>query len=303
MRDKIFIQIASYRDPELIPTVLDLFEKAKHPDELDIVVAWQHDKNESIFAIKDLLLEHIDIPFAESKGVCWAREKLQRLYKNQTYTLQLDSHHRFVKNWDAILISEYNKALELGSQKPIISTYLPNYEVFTEEKSTELWKIKPYKFLENNGPLIFCPDKIHNSENLVDPIRSTFLSAHFLFTKGNFCIEVPYDTDYYFFGEELNLSARAFTHGYDVYCPIRHIAYHSYNRKHRHTHWEDHPESWKQLDSNSVKKHNCFFSDSAFVAQNYPKNYIGKKRKLQDFITRTGVDFVNRKLECHDKKL
>ena len=38
----IFIQIASYRDPELRNTLKDLFDKAQYPDRLKVCVAWQH---------------------------------------------------------------------------------------------------------------------------------------------------------------------------------------------------------------------------------------------------------------------
>ena len=44
--DTIFIQIASYRDPELLPTLKDLFDKATYPDNLRVCVAWQHDLND-----------------------------------------------------------------------------------------------------------------------------------------------------------------------------------------------------------------------------------------------------------------
>jgi hypothetical protein len=38
----IFIQIASYRDPELRPTLKDLFDKADEPDTLHVCICWQH---------------------------------------------------------------------------------------------------------------------------------------------------------------------------------------------------------------------------------------------------------------------
>jgi len=45
MKNKtIFIQIAAYRDPELIPTLDDLLSNAKYPDRLKICIAWQHSK-------------------------------------------------------------------------------------------------------------------------------------------------------------------------------------------------------------------------------------------------------------------
>jgi mannose-6-phosphate isomerase-like protein (cupin superfamily) len=32
---------------------------------------------------------------AGSKGLCWARSEIQKLYEGEDYTLELDSHHRF----------------------------------------------------------------------------------------------------------------------------------------------------------------------------------------------------------------
>ena len=39
----IFVQIASYRDPQLVPTIRDLISNAKHPENLKICIAHQHD--------------------------------------------------------------------------------------------------------------------------------------------------------------------------------------------------------------------------------------------------------------------
>ena len=38
----IFVQIASYRDPELVPTLHSLIDNAKSPELLTICVAHQH---------------------------------------------------------------------------------------------------------------------------------------------------------------------------------------------------------------------------------------------------------------------
>ncbi|HBY68903.1 MAG TPA: hypothetical protein DEG69_14850, partial [Flavobacteriaceae bacterium] len=100
----IFVQIASYRDPELIPTLHSLIKNAKYPEQLTICVAHQHSskdkwdtleefKNDSRFII-------IDSPHTESMGTCWARNQIQQHYSSEYFTLHLDSHHRFVKNWD-----------------------------------------------------------------------------------------------------------------------------------------------------------------------------------------------------------
>ena len=45
---KIFVQIASYRDPELLPTIRDCIDKAKYPENLTFGICLQRDENESM---------------------------------------------------------------------------------------------------------------------------------------------------------------------------------------------------------------------------------------------------------------
>ena len=44
--ESIFIQIASYRDPELIPTIDNLLANADYPDRLVLCVAHQYSKDD-----------------------------------------------------------------------------------------------------------------------------------------------------------------------------------------------------------------------------------------------------------------
>lgn len=109
-QDKIFIQIASYRDPQLVITVNDCIAKAKWPENLVFCVAWQHSHDENIDVIKSLPnVKIIDIDYKQSKGACWARNQIQQRYGDEEYTLQLDSHHRFVENWDEVVINMYKQ--------------------------------------------------------------------------------------------------------------------------------------------------------------------------------------------------
>ena len=43
---RIFVQIASYRDPECQWTVKDLFEQAAHPERVFVGICWQFDEQE-----------------------------------------------------------------------------------------------------------------------------------------------------------------------------------------------------------------------------------------------------------------
>ena len=68
----IFVQIASYRDPELIPTLRSLIKNAKYPEELTICIAHQYsesDKWDSLEEFKnDARFIVIEIPHTESRG-------------------------------------------------------------------------------------------------------------------------------------------------------------------------------------------------------------------------------------------
>ena len=81
LKDKIFVQIASYRDPELIPTIKDCIAKAKHPENLTFGICWQRDETENLDEFKDLPnFQIIDVPWKESKGLCRARCQIQKLW-------------------------------------------------------------------------------------------------------------------------------------------------------------------------------------------------------------------------------
>lgn len=53
--EKIFVSIAAYRDPELLPTLKNMLETASNPKDLVICIGWQHSKEDKW----DLSLIHI----------------------------------------------------------------------------------------------------------------------------------------------------------------------------------------------------------------------------------------------------
>ena len=99
--DTIFIQIASYRDPQLIPTIEDCIKNANNPQNLRFGIARQFKDTDQFDNLdqyrKDPRFRIIDIEWNKSKGVCWARNAVQQVYKEEAYTFQIDSHMRFNK--------------------------------------------------------------------------------------------------------------------------------------------------------------------------------------------------------------
>jgi len=240
---KIFVQIASYRDPQLVPTIEDMIKKAKYPDNLIFGLCWQYDETEPVDMFDDnpnfRVSKH---HYSESQGLGWARHITNTLYDGETYTLQIDSHHRFVQDWDVIVMEDFQQAL-LVSEKPIITTYCTPFDP-TADSST--WSPTPclmsqYEF-SYDKLLMSMPWYIQDYMTRKNVIRARTISGHFYFTWGKFIEEVPYDPDIYFGGytEETTLSLRAFTNGYDFFSPYRMVMWHEYTRNYRPKHWDDH---------------------------------------------------------------
>ena len=233
MSDRIFIQIASYRDPELLPTLKDCIEKSDKPNNLVFGIAWQHSKDDEWDTLDeykdDERFRILDFDYTESQGVCWARNQVQQLYDGEEYTLQLDSHHRFVEGWDTILINMVKDLQEKGHEKPLLTAYIPSYQPDNDPEGREMdpWWMTFDRFIPE-GAIFFLPTAIPNWEELTEPIPSRFYSAHFCFTLGQFSIEVQHDPQMYFHGEEISIAVRAYTHGYDLFHPHRLVAWHEY---------------------------------------------------------------------------
>jgi len=294
--NNIFIQIASYKDQELIPTIKNCLENADYPENLVFGICWQHDETNKLDKldnldefINDKRFKIISIHYKQTKGCCWARNQIQKLYDNEEYTLQLDSHHRFIIGWDTILINMYKKLKECGTEKPLITTYLPSYDPEDDPRKriNHPWKID-FKEFTNDKQTLFIPSYINNFNSLTMPISAKFYSAHFTFTSGKFVLEVPHDPELYFTGEEMSITVRAYTHGYDLFHPHIVIAWHEYTRKNRVKHWDDDKEWWKK-DLHSKQHYLSIFNNNNINT----KYGLGDKRTVQDYINFSGINFID----------
>ena len=229
IRNTIFIQIASYRDPQLISTIKDCILKAKYPNLLSFGICWQHAKEDTWDTLDEFIgrpnFTIMDVPWNESKGACWARHHIQKMWKGQRYTLQLDSHHRFIPHWDEKMILMLTLT---GTKKPIITSYAAPYS----PTDKQLVMHPPYHMVAKfeKDIILFTPAVIHDYGKLLKPIPARFVSGHYYFTYGIHCIECQYDPELYFTGEEISLSVRSYTMGYDLFHPHRTLLWHEYTR-------------------------------------------------------------------------
>jgi hypothetical protein len=238
---KIYVQIASYRDPQLIPTIKNLLENSKYSENLVLGIARQFHPDDKFDDLSeydnDKRFKILNIPHNESLGVCWARHLVQQLYDNEEYTLQIDSHMRFEKDWDETLINMLEGLKKDGYRKPLLTAYISSFnpENDPNDRVRVPWRMVFDKFTPE-GVVFFLPEVIPNWKQLQKPIPARFYSAHFCFTIGQFALEVQHDPEYYFHGEEISIAARAYTHGYDLFHPHRVIVWHEYTRKGRTKH-------------------------------------------------------------------
>lgn len=297
--ETIFIQIAAYRDPELLPTIKDCLEKAKYPENLRFGICWQHTPDEKFNEYKDdSRFKIIDIPHLQSKGACWARHLIQQEYNNETYTLQLDSHHRFVQDWDTECISMIKDLQKAGFKKPLLTGYIPSYNPANDpaERVQIPWRMDFDRFIPE-GAVFFLPASIDDYLTRTTPVRARFYSAHFCFTLGQFCKEVPHDPDYYFHGEEISIAVRAFTCGYDLFHPHKIIAWHEYTRVGRTKQWDDVNDWGKHNEQCHAKNRKLFGMDGQERATDFGVYGFGTERTLEDYEKYAGLCFKTRSIQ------
>ncbi|NBQ17516.1 hypothetical protein EBU24_04315 [bacterium] len=296
----IFIQIAAYRDPQLLHTIADAISKATYPNRLRFGLAWQHCDKDAWDQLDDYINDNrfkiINIDYKDSQGVCWARNLLQNLYQGEDYTLQLDSHHRFVENWDTILIDMLKDLQESGSPKPLLTSYIPSFDPDNDPagRVNEPWKMTFDRFIPE-GAVFFLPAAFNPSiEDINKPIPGRFYSAHFAFTLGQFCREVPHDPHYYFHGEEISVAVRAFTHGYDIFYPHKIVCWHEYTRKGRSKQWDD-VSSWVEKNSKCHDRNRKLFGmDGSVNDIDFGRYGFGTARSLSDYEKYAGLKFSKR---------
>ena len=305
---KIFVQIAAYRDPQLIPTIENMLENAKKPKNLVIGVARQFHPEDGFDDLskyeKDKRFRILNIPYTESKGVCWARHQVQQLYGGEEYTLQIDSHMRFEKNWDDEMIKMIKQLQKKGHKKPLLTGYVSSFDPDNDPDARvrEPWRMTFDRFTPE-GVVFFLPETIPGWQEMKEPIPARFYSAHYCFTLGQFSTEVQHDPEFYFHGEEISITVRAYTHGYDLFHPHKVLIWHEYTRKGRTKQWDDDKDWYLRNTACHVKNRQLLGVDGEKYDGDYSE-WFGTERTIRDYEKYAGLIFETRGIqqETIDKK-
>lgn len=313
--EKILLHLPAYRDPEILPTCLDAIKNAEYPERLVFGICHQFNPDDKFASDldpyrSDPRFKIYDMPYKEAKGLPYARAIInEKLLEDEDFVLQLDSHHRFTEKWDSTLIGWYRELQEDG-YNPILTGYLPLYDPFNDPggRTMEPWLQQAASFYPYNT-IFIQPVGIPNWQQLTKPFPSRFMSGHFSFGSNKWAKEIRHDPDIYFSGEEINLTVRSFTHGYDLFHPHRLIIWHSTMREERAGMlvWDDQYKRgdnmwWKQQDIGRAKIRKLLrvarATDPEFDLTGYD---LGTVRTLRDYEKYAGIHFKKMAFQKYTK--
>jgi [Skp1-protein]-hydroxyproline N-acetylglucosaminyltransferase len=169
----------------------------------------------------------------EALGPSMARYHASKLWGGETYYVQADAHLRFSPDWDARYIAEVQAAKSYP--KAVLSAYPPG---FNEDDKSE------YIGGTSGSRLCTCEFSTSDVEEYIirintgtkckgsfpGPTQVAFIAAGFFFARAEFLTDVPFDPylPWTFMGEEIALSMRAWTAGWNIYAPRENLIAHQY---------------------------------------------------------------------------
>lgn len=303
--NSIFIQIPSYRDLELQKTIIDAVEQSSGKTYLHFGVHNCYMTDEEIQfdypEFKNAKVSQVNSLAPQNIGLQLSRKIANNFYDGEDFYLQIDSHMRFIKNWDQHLIDLFLMYKYFGIKKPLITQYPSAYSYDKNMKE----KYVPSREAKNND---YYPTRISFHENKLQFLNTRIptqtamsvnrycaftasVSGGFIFTEGSFN-EITPNPKIAFWGEEPLIAARAFTNGFDLVVAHMDIVWHLYasgqDQKYvrRHHAWRDFPEIWPKLDADSKMEYFRIMTE-----REIGRYALGSERSLDDYEQFAGLDF------------
>ncbi len=287
-KDHIFVQCASYRDPELRYTIRTAFNNAEHPERLRFGICWQGKIDELKEQIHPKSLPQCRTVLIEAdsaQGIGYARYKAHLMHEEEEYYLQIDSHMKFLPGWDTMCIEMLN---ECESNKPFLTAYFTDHRA---EEDPGAYRLAADYFDENDKNLIITGLKV--IEKAKKPVPGILASAHFVFSKSEMFEEAPPDPNLQFLFEETVIAPKCYTYGWDIFYPYKAPLQHRWGRNYRNTNWPDDSYSGKVY-----RQLRCI--EPGF--HDFGKFRLGKKRTLEEYERYSGISFKDQTIAPRAKK-
>lgn len=303
----ILLHLPAYRDPELVPTIKSALENAKYPKRIHFGICRQFCEDDGFDNLdeyrNDKRFKIMDVHYKDAKGLPWARAVInEQLLTDEDYICQLDSHHRFEKHWDETLI-DMHRGLEALGFNPILAAYLPLYTPFNDPqgRTMEPWQ-QQFACFYPHGTIFIRPGLLHGWQDMTEPPMSRFLSGHFCFARSKWAKEIKHDPNIYFSGEELNLTVRSYTHGYDLFHPHKLVIWHSTMREERSgiLKWDDDSKNgvnWWKKQEDARKRIRVLLRTEEDPNIDLSGYDLGTVRSLRDYEKYAGFHFKTKSVQ------
>jgi len=326
----VYVAIASYRDWQCRYTVESIFGRAKFPERIRVAVVDQIAKGDDkcsapikpCFEDQEQALckysDRIDVFQMDAKlavGPVFARHLGHRMYRGEYFAMQVDAHVTFVQGWDQDIIGQWTAA---GNEMAVLSTYLTDVQGSIDENGHSLRNTRP----------IMCNTDFEGGKNkylrhksqpegfpgiLGSPQLEPYWAAGFSFSRGHFVTVVPYDQHLpmIFQGEEISITVRGWTQGYDFYAFERSVVFHMYatgaNAEKRHKvklFWEngsiygktEQPAMKRLLGIIGLKPE---LKEDEYSIKDLDLYGLGTHRKPSQFYKLIGIDVQKKVTEQH----
>ena len=250
----IYLSVVSFRDEACTDTLKHAFTGAMNPEKLFVGLVQQNMVEGAkpdpdcyvLFCSSEVgkklcdsgnvrLLQMKD---SETLGPYMARYFASKLWQGEEWYVQTDSHMKFQPHWDERLIKMLKNA---PSQKPVISHFPPPID--SDLANLPVSRICGPVFATSDleGQIIrFEGSNNYDELKLDTPRFAPFVSAGYLAAHSDMLRDVPFDPflPYIFIGEEILLSARLWTSGYDIFSPTDNLVGHHYERNTSPKFWD-----------------------------------------------------------------
>lgn len=231
---KILVYCPSFMDGEITPTVDHVFYKMSGENEIIMHVACQTDYDlPQLEELSDregflnLTVHYVD--YRKTKGVMFALGMLETMVQpDHDYFFQIDAHTRLDEDWDLTLIQMWK---DLEDPKGVLSHYPAQYFLDRPERSNG----PQYNYIDHFDPdgrpsMGARPGRLFKG----GPIRWSLIAGGFLFTTAKFLEDCPWDPYMNYRYQEIELSIRAHTHGWNIYGSDSPPVYHLYTHENRY---------------------------------------------------------------------
>ena len=340
--NSIFLSVASYRDENCLNTLTEAYSQAERPEFLYIGLVQQNCNEKCRTGVLDggkiedtepdedcaklfcesavgaphckagrvrtLLVEE-----TESLGPYAARFFGSKLWHGEPWYMQIDSHMTFMKNWDTLSVSMLQAA---PSEKPILTHYPPAHTSKLGGVGSRICQ-PIYADSEIEDQIIRLMGS-ENFERKIGPIPrfAPFVAAGYFVSHSEFLSDVPFDPflPWIFMGEEISMSARLYTAGYDMFSPTTSVLGHIYVRRHKPKFWETFARVFRHGMHNAVQmlvlrrvKHTMGYpEDTADLLKpnsllaHIDEYGMGHARPLREYLEMVGLDMVSKTVTKQD---